>query len=185
MKKLAGLALLLMLFVSTLPAQKPEISVPLRFDHYYTLDQVYDALRALNKAYPELTTLETVGKSEEGRPIMAMTVNNPKTGAALDKPGMYVDGNIHGNEIQGGEISLYLLDYLLGGYGKNPEVTALVDKTCFYVVPSSMSTDAITSSPTPTTPAPTAACASPPTTIRTASSTRTRPTTSTATATSA
>jgi hypothetical protein len=135
MRKIAGFALLIMLFASTLPAQKSEITVPLRFDQYYPLDQVYEALRALNKAYPQLTTLETVGKSEEGRPIMALTINNPKTGAALDKPGIYVDGNIHGNEIQGGEISLYLLDYLLGHYGKNPEMTQLVDKTAFYVVP--------------------------------------------------
>ena len=35
---------------------------------------------ALHAAYPELTTLEVVGKSEEGREIWAMTVNNPKTG---------------------------------------------------------------------------------------------------------
>ena len=135
MKKLAGFTLILMLFASTLPAQKSEITVPLRFDQYYSLDQVYEALRALHKAYPQLTTLETVGKSEEGRPLMAMTVNNPKTGAALDKPAIYVDGNMHGNEIQGGDISLYLLDFLLGGYGKNSEVTQLLDKVVFYVVP--------------------------------------------------
>jgi hypothetical protein len=134
-RKLAGFTLLLVLFASTLPAQKAEITVPLRFDQYYPLDQVYAALKALNKAYPQLTTLETVGTSEEGRPLMVMTVNNPKTGAALDKPGIYIDGNMHGNEIQGGDISLYLLDYLLGGYGMNPEVTQLVDRTCFYVVP--------------------------------------------------
>ncbi len=135
MKKLAGFTLILMLFASALPAQKSDITVPLRFDQYYSLDQIYEALRALNKAYPQLTTLETVGKSEEGRPLMAMTVNNPKTGAALDKPAIYVDGNMHGNEIQGGDISLYLLDFLLGGYGKNPEVTQLLDKAVFYVVP--------------------------------------------------
>lgn len=135
MKKLAGSILLILALAAGLPAQKAAITIPLRFDQYYPLDQVYEALRALNRAYPQLTSLETVGKSEEGRPIMAMTVNNPKTGPALEKPGMYVDGNMHGNEIQGGDISLYLLDYLLGNYGKNPEVTALVDKSCFYVVP--------------------------------------------------
>jgi hypothetical protein len=137
-KKLIGLAIVIALLAFSLLAQKPDagaISVPLRFDHYYPLDQVYAALAALNKAYPALTTLEEAGKSDEGRPIMAMTVNNPKTGAALNKPGIYVDGNMHGNEIQGGEISLYLLDYLLGQYGKNVEVTALIDRTCFYVVP--------------------------------------------------
>jgi len=134
-KKLACFLLFVLCAASTLPAQKAEITVPLRFDQYYTLEQVYDALKALVQAYPQLATLETVGQSDEGRPIMALTVNNPKTGAALDKPAIYVDGNMHGNEIQGGDISLYLLDYLLGGYGKNPEMTALVDKNCFYVIP--------------------------------------------------
>ncbi len=135
MRKIAAFALLLALAASTLPAQKAGLSVPLRFDRYYTLDEVYEALRALHRAYPGLTKLETVGTSEEGRPLMALTVNNPKTGAPLDKPGIYVDGNMHGNEIQGGDISLYLLDYLLGGYGKNDELTRLVDRACFYVVP--------------------------------------------------
>jgi len=135
MRKQATIGLLLFLMAAVLPAQKAEITVPLRFDRYYTLDQVYEAMAALNKSYPGLTTLETVGKSDEGRPIMAMTINNPKTGPALDKPGIYADGNMHGNEIQGGEICLYLLDYLLGNYGKNPEIGRLLDKTCFYIVP--------------------------------------------------
>ena len=138
MKKPAGSILLIIFIIfiaASLPARSPEITVPLRFDHYYTLEQVYEALQALHKAYPRLTTLEVIGKSDEGRPLYAMTVNNPKTGPALEKPGVYVDGNMHGNEIQGGEISLYLLDYLLGNYGRNDEVTRLVDKTCFYVVP--------------------------------------------------
>jgi hypothetical protein len=112
-----------------------EVNIPLRFDYYYTYDMVVDALKKLNKAYPELTRLDLVGKSEEGRAIYCMTVNNPKTGKELDKPGIYVDGNIHGNEIQAGEVALYLLDYLLDNYGKNKAITELVDEKCFYVIP--------------------------------------------------
>ena len=136
MKKILLITLILVLAASV-PAQNQgsKITVPLRFDHYYTLEQVYDAVQAINKAYPDLTKVEEVGKSEEGRPLYAVTVNNPKTGPALAKPGIYVDGNIHGNEIQGGEIGLYLLDYLLGNYGKNKDVTELVDKSVFYVIP--------------------------------------------------
>jgi hypothetical protein len=122
MRKQATIGLLLFLFAALLPAQKTAITVPLRFDFYRTLDQVYESLTALNQAYPGLTTLEAVGKSEEGRPLYAMTVNNPKTGPAAGKPAIYADGNIHGN-------------YLLGNYGKNAEITQLLDKTCFYVVP--------------------------------------------------
>ena len=120
---------------STSRLQSHPVTIPLRFDFYYSYDMVIEALEKLHRAYPGLTGLDLVGKSEEGRSIYCMTVNNPKTGNPLDKPGIYVDGNIHGNEIQGTEVTLYLLDYLLGNYGKNPEITALVDKKCFYLVP--------------------------------------------------
>jgi hypothetical protein len=116
-------------------AQTTAITVPLRFDHYYTYDQVVEALRALNRAYPDLTSIDLVGKSEEGREIWAMTVNNPKTGPALAKPGVYVDGNIHGNEIQAGEVCLGLLNTLLTRYGNNGQITELVDRNAYYVIP--------------------------------------------------
>ncbi len=134
MKKTLILALVL-IAASSVAGQTAKITVPLRFDHYYTLEQVTEAVQALRAAFPDLTKVEEVGKSDEGRPIYAVTINNPKTGPALSKPAIYVDGNMHGNEIQGGEICLYLLDYLLGNYGKNKDVTELVDKKVFYVVP--------------------------------------------------
>jgi Zinc carboxypeptidase len=123
-------------YANTFTFRPNKVTVPLRFDHYYNYQMVVDALNKLHRFYPNLTRLEVVGKSEEGRAIYCMTINNPKTGKALDKPGIYVDGNIHGNEIQATEVALYLLDYLLGNYGKNDEITQLVDKKCFYVIPS-------------------------------------------------
>lgn len=135
MRKLIGIGLFFVLLVLNVPGQKNEITLPLRFDDYYTLDQIYSALEALHGAFPGMTKLETAGTSEEGRPIMALTVNNPETGALLEKPGVYVDGNIHGNEIQGGDICLYLLNYILGRYGENKEITELIDKNAIYVIP--------------------------------------------------
>jgi len=111
------------------------IAVPLRFDRYYTYEQVVEALRTLNRAYPQLTALNLVGRSEENREIWAMTVNNPKTGPALSKPGIYVDGNIHGNEIQAGEVCLGVLNLLLTRYGQNEAITKLVDRNAFYILP--------------------------------------------------
>ena len=78
-------------------AQAP-IVVPLRFDHYYTYEQVGEALKALQAAYPAMATLDVVGKSDEGRDIWALTVNNPKTGPAASKPGVYVDVGMFENE---------------------------------------------------------------------------------------
>lgn len=138
MKKVILLAGLFLLAASGCLAASPAapaVTVPLRFDHYYDYDMVVASLKALNKAYPELTRLEEIGRSEENRAIYCLTVFNPATGAELEKPGIYVDGNIHGNEIQAGEVSLYLLNYLLTNYGRNDEITKLVDTRCFYIVP--------------------------------------------------
>ena len=112
-----------------------EVSVPLRFDFYYSYEKVVEALKALNTAYPELTKLDEVGRSEEGRIIWALTINNPKTGEPLTKPGVYADGNIHGNEIQAGEVCLYLANRLLTNYGKLKEITEVVDRNAFYIIP--------------------------------------------------
>ena len=121
------------LSVNLLQAQ--EVKVPLRFDFYYNYEKMAEAMQALNKAYPELTSLDEVGRSEEGRVIWALTINNKKTGEQLTKPGVYVDGNIHGNEIQAGEVCLYLANRLLTNYGKIPEITEVVNRNTFYIIP--------------------------------------------------
>ncbi|MCP5107471.1 MAG: hypothetical protein GY950_29050 [bacterium] len=140
MKRLAAIIVSIVLGLSSFVVyaghfKTHKVTVPLVFDYYYSYDMAVEALQKLHKAYPKLTRLDMVGKSEEGRGIYCMTVNNPKTGKALDKPGVYVDGNIHGNEVQAAEVGLYLLNYLLTKYGDNAEITKIVDRNCFYVVP--------------------------------------------------
>jgi len=137
MKRLRNISatITLLLFIQVnLMAQ--DIQVPLRFDKYYTLEEVNIALQKLNEAYPDLTKLELVGKSDEGREIWSITVNNPETGADSEKPGLYVDGNIHGNEIQATEVALYFLDYVLRNFGKNDKVTDMLDRVAIYSIPS-------------------------------------------------
>jgi hypothetical protein len=132
--KRSVITVVLMALAITL-SQAQEIKVPLRFDSYYSYEKMVEALKALNTAYPELTKLDQVGKSEEGRIIWALTINNPKTGEPLTKPGVYADGNIHGNEIQAGEVCLYLADRLLTNYGKLKDITGVVDRNVFYIIP--------------------------------------------------
>ncbi len=129
---------MLLLFMTAFTAAQisdQPVTVPLSFDHYYSYAQVVEALKALNKAYPELTRLDLVGKSDEGREIYSLVVYNPETGAEHEKPGVYVDGNIHGNEIQAGEVALYMLNYLLTKYESNSAVKEIVDRNVFYVIP--------------------------------------------------
>ena len=135
MKSIIYFLILPVLFLFTdVKAQEP-VTMPLRFDHYYTYDQIVSAMKLLNKTYPELTNLEIVGKSEEGRDIYLITINNKATGAASEKPGVYVDGNIHGNEIQASEVCLYLANRLLENFGKNEKLTEVINKNAWYILP--------------------------------------------------
>jgi len=109
--------------------------VRLSFDHFYDHRDLTVALKELQKAYPELMKLESIGKSYQGREIWAVIINDPATGPAEKKPGFYMDGNIHGNEIQGTEVALYTIYYLLKNYGKLAFVDQLLKDRAFYIVP--------------------------------------------------
>lgn len=123
--------IVMMVMAASLQAGK----LNLTFDHFYDGPAMEAALESMNKAYPDLTELRSIGKSEEGRDIWLLTINNVATGKDIEKPGIYVDGTIHGNEIQATEVCLYLAWYLLETYDSIPMVKELVDKRAFYIVP--------------------------------------------------
>ncbi|MBC8202142.1 MAG: peptidase M14 [Planctomycetes bacterium] len=121
---------------STSFAQAPYPSkVNLHFDHWYDYAEMTKALHDLVEAYPELLAIESLGKSVGGREIWIVTLNNPATGSDRDKTAMFIDGNIHGNEIQAAETVLYSIWYLCKSFGVIDRITELIDERSFYFVP--------------------------------------------------
>ncbi|MBL9118291.1 MAG: peptidase M14 [Phycisphaerae bacterium] len=110
--------------------------VDIAFNRYYDYDALVAQCRRLAEAYPDLVRIEELGQSVQGRTLIAIIINNPKTGPDSGKPAMYIDGNIHGNEIQAGEVVLYSAWYLASGYGQVERITKLVDESAFYLIPS-------------------------------------------------
>lgn len=106
--------------------------VEIAFNRYYTYAELVDHMHAIANAYPELVTLEQIGFSGLGKPLYVATVNAPSIGPAESKPGMWIDGNVHGNEIQAAEVVLYSLWYLTRAYGHNEDLTELLDNYTFY-----------------------------------------------------
>ena len=117
------------------PQLQSRVKVPLTFNRLYDYPALTDALKALAAGHPELVSMRSIGKSVEGRDLWCLTITNPKTGPDLKKPAMYVDGNIHGNEVQAAEASLYLAWFLAENYGRLEKVTQLLDGHTFYIVP--------------------------------------------------
>ncbi len=123
------------LMLASPPTSRAQEAPLIVFDHYHTLSEIQVYLEALAVRYPELVTLHEIGRSRGGRPIWAVDVNDPSTGLAEDKPGFYVDGNIHGGEVLGGEGALAFLDRILRGFGTDAGIAALVESRAFYIVP--------------------------------------------------
>lgn len=111
------------------------MALDLKFDHFYLCDEVKAFLDKAVAGYPSLCSLASIGKSYEGREIWCLTVTNSTTGPAEDKPAMYIDANIHAGEVTGSHVCLYTIRHLLEGYGKDPEVTKLLDTRAFYILP--------------------------------------------------
>ena len=109
--------------------------VDIAFDTYYTYDQMTAHLHALAKAYPKLCTLTSIAKSFQGRDVWFMTITNADTGPALEKPGFYIDAQIHAEEHATSATALYACWYLLANHGTDEEVTRLIDGQVFYIIP--------------------------------------------------
>lgn len=133
--------------------------VPIDFNsfHGYTITQTY--LKDVAKKYPNITQLIEIGRSNFDRPINLLIISNQKTGNTIDqfvelrnmrkeginnvpkmtsdlgKPGFWISGATHGNEYTGTEVSLYIIDKLVSGYGNDENITRLVDEQAFYICP--------------------------------------------------
>lgn len=114
----------------------PQFKVRLDFNRWHDTDEIKSDLLRLEKAWPKFLKYSSLGKSHAGRDMMLMTINNPDTGAEMTKPAMYVEANVHGNEIQGAEVALYTVWYLMEHYDRIAQVKKLVDERVFYIVPS-------------------------------------------------
>jgi len=109
--------------------------VELTFNKYYTYEGLVDAMKKIAAAHPDLAKIESIGKSYEGRDIMTLTITDFSAGKAEDKPAMWIDGNIHSNEIQGAEFSLYAAWYLTEMHVDTEFIQELLRDKTFYITP--------------------------------------------------
>lgn len=107
----------------------------IHFDRYYRYDDLSRLLRAYADEYPQLVTLESIGRSYEGRDIWLLTVTASATGPASDKPALWADGNIHASEVSPSSACLHLINHLVTKYGSDADVTRALDTRAFYICP--------------------------------------------------
>ena len=109
--------------------------VQISWNRYYNHAGVTDICKKLAAAHPDLIKLSSIGKSYQGREMWLLTVTDFKTGKPEEKPGFYIDGNIHSNEIQGTEMALYTAWYLAETFKDIAFIKELLADKVFYIVP--------------------------------------------------
>ncbi len=112
-------------------SEHPQLS----FDQYATYADLTEYLQAIADTYPHLVTLESIGKSYEGRDVWAVTLTNQDTGPAEDKPALYCDGNIHAGEVTPAMVILYTIDHMTRNFGSDDEVDHLLNTRALYLLP--------------------------------------------------
>jgi len=120
-------------FPGSAVGHRPKVEIP--WNRFYSVAEVYAHLDRLEAAFPGFVRHEVIGKSVEQREMRVYVITNPATGKDTEKPAMWIDGNVHGNEVQGGEAAMYAAWYALENYGSNPEVKELLDGSALYVLP--------------------------------------------------
>ena len=105
------------------------------FDRYYRYDDLTRLLHEYAAEYPNLIKLKSIGKSHEGRDVWLVIATNFATGPDIEKPALWVDGNLHASEVAGSMAVLYFINTLVTRYRQEASITTALDTRTFYIVP--------------------------------------------------
>ena len=101
------------------------------FAEYKDYGAISAHLTQLASRAPELASLETIGRSIEGRPLLALRIG----GSDPDATPMLINGTQHAREWIAAMVSTCIADRLVRGYATDPAIRAFVDRTELWVVP--------------------------------------------------
>ncbi|XP_055038419.2 carboxypeptidase B [Misgurnus anguillicaudatus] len=99
---------------------------------YNSWDTVNDWAISISAANPELITREVIGNTFEGRPMNLLRVGK-KTGSG--KPAVFMDCGFHAREWISPAFCQWFVQEALSTYGSDAEMTNLLDKMDFFVLP--------------------------------------------------
>ncbi len=101
---------------------------------YKNPQEIEDFVREIHAQYPDITEVKSIGKSLEGRDILAIKISDNVRVDEVE-PTILVNAMHHAREVMTPEITTDMISYLTSNYGKLAEVTRWVNETEIWVVP--------------------------------------------------
>lgn len=124
---------------STLPPAPPNQQQPIQNKiskvqpSYMNYTATVAQLKQWNQEAPEMTEVGTYGKSAAGADLYYLRLNNKRTSGS--KPVVLITACIHGNEPLCSSTTMWYIGDMLDKYGKDEEITQIVDSRDIYFVP--------------------------------------------------
>ncbi|KAG1953018.1 carboxypeptidase M [Pimephales promelas] len=103
---------------------------------YYNSVEMEQYLKDVNRTYPEITHLHSIGQSVEGRELWVLILGQHPREHRTGIPEFKYVGNMHGNEVVGRVLLLQLINYLTSRYLSDPLVTRMLNSSRVHILPS-------------------------------------------------
>uniref|UniRef100_G3Q702 Carboxypeptidase Z n=1 Tax=Gasterosteus aculeatus aculeatus TaxID=481459 RepID=G3Q702_GASAC len=120
--------------METAPAEDPAMAM--RFT-YHTNAQMVGVLKKIEERCSDVARTYSIGRSTEGRELLVIEFsNNPGRHELLEPEFKYI-GNMHGNEVLGRQLLIYLAQHMCSEYQLgNERIQTLVNTTRIHILPS-------------------------------------------------
>lgn len=106
-----------------------------QFFDYPTHDQITAKLKAAVAKQPNIMKLFSIGKSVKGRELWVVKISDNVEKDETEPEFKYIS-SMHGDEITGRELTTFLIQEIAEKYGKDSELTNLINNTEIYIMPS-------------------------------------------------
>ena len=106
------------------------------FRSYSEAGGIRDEIAAIAARYPRLTKVVTIGRTVQGKPILAVKVTkNAKKSRDGSRPSTAYVGAQHAREWITVEMTRRLMHHVLDNYGTDPTITKLLNRTELWFIP--------------------------------------------------
>lgn len=102
---------------------------------YPTFEEITAKLQEFAAKYPNIVKLTSIGKSVQGRDLWMLKISDNVNTDEVEPEFKYIS-SMHGDEITGRELTIRLVDEMLTKYGKDSQITNLINNTELFIMPS-------------------------------------------------